>query len=175
MAEIPVERKRNLAWLWIVLALLLIGALIWWATARDGREVATVPVDTEARLEPAAAPVAGAGAATIANILASPAAYVGRDDFSGEFDVPDVPTDRGFWVEDEGQRLFALIIDEPREVPKDINPGQRLRISQGMIRDRNFLSQMPGRQLKPDTQQIIQEQDAYLVVDEDNIEILSRG
>ena len=174
MAEIPVERKRNLTWLWVILALLLIAALIWWATAGD-EEVVTEPVGTEAGLEPTAEPVPAAGELTIANILASPEAYVGRDDFSGEVNVPEVPTDRGFWVEDQGQRLFALIIDEPREVPKDINAGQRLRISQGMIRDQSFLPDMPGRPLEANTLRIIQEQDVYLVVDEDNIEILSRG
>ena len=52
---------------------------------------------------------------------------------------------------------------------------QRLQISQGMIRDQSFLGEMPGRALDRDTQQIIQEQDAYLMVDEENIEILSRG
>lgn len=177
MAEIPVERKRNLTWLWVLLPLLLVAALIWWATA-DDEGVVTEPVGTEAGTGAVAGqePVGNtARDVTIANILASPGAFVGRDDFSGEVDVPEVPTDRGFWVEDQGQRLFALIIDEPREVPKDINAGQRIRISRGMIRDKTFLAEMPGRPLKADTQRIIQEQDVYLVVDEDNLEILSRG
>lgn len=178
MAEIPVERKDGGGipwWVWLVLAAIAAALLIWWATAGDEEEVVTEPVSTEAGLEPTAEPVAAAGELTITNILASPEAYVGRDDFSGELNVAEVPTDRGFWVEDQGQRLFALIIDEPREVTKDINAGQRLRISQGMIRDQSFLPDMPGRPLDPGTQRIIEEQDAYLVVDEDNIEILSRG
>lgn len=35
MAEIPVHKKSSLAWLWILLALLLLGLLLWWLLSDD--------------------------------------------------------------------------------------------------------------------------------------------
>lgn len=182
MAEIPVERKSSMAWLWILLALIILGLLLWWALDDGEEEVAVQSAPTEIvgeqtpAADPMASPAPGGTEAgmSIAAILANPTEYVGRDDFQAEVGVPEVPTDRGFWVEDQGNRLFAIIIDEPREVPLDINAGQRLRVTKGMIRDATFLSQIPGRTLDADTKRIVQDQDAYLIVNEDNIEILSR-
>jgi len=183
MAEIPVERKSNHTWLWLLLALLLIGLLIWWlASGDDESEAEQIAVAEETTATQAATPagaLAGAGAAaaggmTVASILQSPGTYVGRDDFAAEVDVPEVPTDRGFWVEQDGQRMFALIIDGPREEPMDINSGQRLRITNGMIRNEESLGDVPGEPLDQDTIDIIREQQAFLVVDEDDMEILSR-
>lgn len=171
MAEIPVQRKTNLTWLWILLAILVIIALIWWAAAEDDEELITEPADIEA-VEPLPDTEP---AATIAAILANPDAYVGMDNFTAEASVPEVPTDRGFWVESDGQRLFAIIIDQPAEEPKDINPGQRLRITEGMIRDSSYLPNLSGDPLDADTQRTVEQQDVFLVVDEDNIEILEAG
>ena len=177
MAEIPVERKGGIPWwVWALLAAILIALAIWWIAADDDVETAE-PVAVEA-VEPLApgpvAPVAGEADMTIASILASPGQFVGRDDFQAEVAVPEVPTDRGFWVEDQGQRLFAVIVDEPREVPLDINSGQRLRVTQGMVRDATFLPQLPGASIDDATRRIIESQNVFLVVDEENIEILSR-
>lgn len=44
--------------------------------------------------------------------------------------MSEVPSDHGFWIENQGQRLFAAISDEPRESRKDINPGQKLAITE---------------------------------------------
>ena len=176
MAEIPVEKKSSKAWLWILLALILLALLIWWATDNDDDEVAnevvgeqTIGADPVTPPEP----VAMESGVTIADILGNPTEYVGRNDFQSEVSVGEVPTDRGFWVEDQGQRLFALIIDQPLEVPMDINSGQQLRITEGMVRDATFLSELPGVEIDADTRRIIEGQDAYLVVNEENVEILS--
>ncbi len=114
------------------------------------------------------------GALTLAQITADPQQYFGRD-FSGEVDVGSNLTDRGFWVEQNGNRMFALIIDQPREVPKDINAGQTLRISGGTVHDASSLDDIPGDSLNQNTRKIIADQDAILVVDEANIEILNKG
>jgi hypothetical protein len=192
MVEIPVERKSSLKWLWLLLALLLLGLLLWWALDDNDAEVAGVAPATavEESVEPGAAMAPAAGAdttatdpagpaaqgagASIAAILRNPAAYVGRNDFAAEVQVPEVPTDRGFWVEHEGARMFALIIDGPREDPVDINPGQRLRVTEGMLRDNGSVGQLPGQPLDADTRRILADQQIFLVVHEDNIEILSR-
>ena len=185
-----------------MLALLLIGLLLWWVLGDDDEvaveplaagPVATAPV-LETPMEPsvgvagprddlaavgpvpadAPEPVAQ-GPMTLAAVLGNPAAYIGRDDFAAEVAVPEVPTDRGFWVQDQGKQLFAILIDNPRERPIDINPGQRLRVKKGMLRDATFVSKIPGEPLDPDTRKILAQQPVYLVVDEENIEILSRA
>ena len=183
MAEIPVEKKSSMAWLWVLLAIILAALLLWWILGDDeevepiepapATEVVGVQTPGPDPITPPE-PVAMEPGVSIANILASPSQFIGRSDFQAEVTVPEVPTDRGFWIEDQGKRLFAVIIDNGAEQPKDINPGQQLRIREGMIRDATFISQLPGAPIDPDTRRILENQDVFLVVSERNIEILSR-
>lgn len=183
MAEIPVERKKSNAWIWILLAVILAALLLWWAvSSSDNDDAALVQSDPDAVTSMApygsAMNTAGSGATddadalTIADIFATPDQYIGRDDFSAEVDTPKVPSDRGFWVEQKGRRMFALIVDEPSDAYKDINSGQRLRITNGMIRNASSIDSLPGKPLDADTRKILEAQPAFLVVDEKNIEIL---
>lgn len=183
MAEIPVEKKSSMTWLWVLLALLLAALLLWWLLADDDEvEAPLVPV-AEAPVTPAITPsttpemIAEAPGVSIGDILGNPTNFVGRDDFQAEVTVPmnAQMTDRGFWIEDEGQRLFAIIMDGPQEEPKHINPGQTLRISEGMLRDRTFLPDLRGDALDADTQRIVDGLPIFLVVDESNIQILEAG
>ena len=179
MAEIPVEKKSSMAWLWILLALLLVALLLWWVLDDDDEvETPLAPV-AEAPITPATTPemIAEAPGVTIGDVLGNPTAYVGRDDFRAEVAVPTDAemTDRGFWIEDEGERLFAILYDGPMEEPIHINPGQSLRISEAMLRDRTYLPEIRGDALDADTQAIAEAQPIFLVVDEDNIEILEAG
>ncbi len=182
MAEIPVEKKSNLTWLWVILGILIVAALIWWATdddddvvVDDTAVVATTDYDTagETATMDQGMSAADTTGATLAAVLANPQQYIGRDDFSGRFTVPEVPTDRGFWIEQDGQRMFALIVDQPREVPVDINAGQTLQITNGMIRSTDQLADLPGKPTDADTQNIADQQDVLLVVNEANLEIVS--
>ena len=173
MVEIPVEKKSSMAWLWILLAPILAALLIWWIMADDGTvettvdqtAVETVDADTQTNAQPL--PM------TLAAITASPQSYVGQE-FSGEVDVTGPLTDRSFWIENDGARMFALIIDQPREVPLDINAGQQLAISGGTIRAGGTVSDVEGVPLDEDTLEVLRDQDVFLIVDENNIEILDR-
>lgn len=182
MAEIPVERKTAW-WPWMLLALVLLAALLFWlATAADDDDSV---IDTTAELSDASdratvvnedlptATVAEASYA-LSDVVENPTEFIGRDDFRGEVSVPSVPTDRGFWIEADGARLFAVLIDGPREVPVDVNVGQQLRVAKGMLRDATFIADIPGEELEADTLAILEDQDVYLVVHEDDIEITSR-
>lgn len=174
MAEIPVERKSNLTWLWILLAVLLIGLLIWWVTSGDDDDELIVENETAEIITPQV--VGTAPGISIGDILGDPAVYLGRDDFRAEVTVPvDAEmTDRGFWIEDEGERLYVILNDGPMEEPIHINPGQTLRIDQGMLRDRTFFPDLPG-ELDATTENIAEQQPIFLVVDEEYIEILEAG
>jgi hypothetical protein len=178
MAEIPIERKSSMAWLWILLALVVLALLAWWVFADEDEDVVGSAV-AEASITPATTPemVGTAPGVSIGDILGAPATYLGRDDFQAEVTVPTDAqmTDRGFYIEDEGERLLAIILDGPQEEPKHINPGQTLRVSQGMLRDRTYLPQLAGDPLKADTQRLAESAPIFLVVDEDNIQILKAG
>ena len=124
MADIDVERKSGANWLWWLLGLLLLALLIW-AIAEmldDEGEVAE-PVATEI-VEPAApvvVPVAGAtGAATIAEVLANPGAYAGQSFSTQQVRVAEVVSDRGFWIENNGQRLFVVKNESPEQGTADV-------------------------------------------------------
>ncbi|MEM7687492.1 MAG: hypothetical protein AAF291_00590 [Pseudomonadota bacterium] len=170
MAQIPVEKKSSI-WPWILLALAIVAALLLFLMLPDeADDTPAIAADTADQTS-----IADADAEmTLATILANPQAYIGRDNFTGKVDVPAVPTDRGFWVEHEGSQMFALLIDGPQEVPLDINPGQNLQVNGGTVRDAGDLENLPGEPIDDDTRAILAEQDVFLLIDEDQIEILAR-
>lgn len=134
MAEIPVERKSSTSWwVWVLIALLLIG-LAWWLAGDDEPEVAAVePV------APVVAPAVGETAATpegpittIEAILGSPdpSALVGRSVRLDGVQVQAVPGDKTFVVGPSADRGVFVWLEEiptpgtPVEGRVDVNPGQ---------------------------------------------------
>ena len=178
MADINVERKSPGIWPWI-LGLVALALLIWALAALlggdDEAELAAIdPVATEvAEVEPAVppaetlAPVAGARV-PVSQIIESPATWTGRT-VGGEVRVVEVPTDRGFWIEDQGERLFVILRDAPAERPIDINPGQTIRMSEATVYDN--VANVPG-EVDADTRDIAQGLPVFLGIDEANIEML---
>ncbi|MBW3565564.1 MAG: hypothetical protein KY459_12630 [Acidobacteria bacterium] len=169
--------KRGLAWLWAaIVVILLILLFVWlWPTGEEVIE----PIDTEVAEEivpldppPASEVDTAVVDFRLADIRVSPVSWSGRQ-VSGEATVAEVPTDRGFWIEEDGQRLFVVLIDEPAEVPKDINANQRIRFRDATVHtDASDLDAIPGEPLSASTRQIIAGEPAFLVVDERNVEIL---
>ncbi|QQN73442.1 hypothetical protein [Croceicoccus sp. YJ47] len=178
MAEIPVEKKSSKSWLWLLLALILGALILWWILADDDDDAEMLTTDTEvsetADMGDANATPTMASDMTIAAIAANPQAYIGQE-FTGEADVGGPLTDRGFWIENDGARIFAIIIDEPREVPLDINPGQRLSITGGTIREAGEMTDVEGVPLDEDTRNVLADQEIFLIVDEANIDIIDEA
>jgi hypothetical protein len=180
MADINLERKKSsLGWLWILLALLLVGLLLWWFLGANDDEVGDEVYDDEAAIEETVEPVPPATDAEplettvaagvpVAAIVASPQEWIGRT-VEGEVEVGEVPTDRGFWIEGGGERLFALILDEPAEEPVDINEGQTLDISRATVRDIGDLDELAGDTLDDDTRAILEDQEVFLMVPESSL------
>lgn len=180
MADIDVERKSGNRWIWWVLGLIVLALLLWWLLAGRGDDDADLEPVTATAVEPitpATTPevVAAAPGVSIADILGSPDEYLGQNWQDESVNVVEVPTDRGFWIEDQGARMYAILIDNPAEEPLDINPGQQVRITQAVLRDRTYLPQIPGEPLDAQTQQTAEGQPIFLTVDESNIEILQTG
>lgn len=179
MAEIHIEKKERsgMGWLWAVLALLAVVLIAWWLWPTAERGIAELtpltPMTTTSGTATAAGTDTAAGIPTIATAVANPQAWVGRQ-FSGTVEVTDVPDDRGFWVEQDGSRMYALIIDQPAEKPVDINAGQRLEIREATFRDATHLPDLKGVPLTPSTERVVREQPIYLVLDETDLTIVDR-
>ncbi len=74
MAEIPVEKKSSLGWLWILLALLLLALLLWWILGSDDDVedevlVGTATEETAIVADTDTAEVAGTGMALTAETV----------------------------------------------------------------------------------------------------------
>lgn len=175
MAKIPVEKKRQSTWIWWLLGLVLIGGIIWILvdTPDDDdelvltgvEEVETLPTQERQDYE----------GVDLGVILANPGEYVGESFPTMEVRVSSVPTDRGFWISDGDDSLFAIINDGPEERPKDVNPEQTLRLEGGTLHDSSYLPDVQGAPLDASTVDIINDQSIFLVVDESNIAILEEG
>lgn len=177
MAKIPVERTSGGGWWKWLLGLLLLGLAIWLVAEliTEDDEYETAEIEAVEPVAPATTPAAAGTMATLAAILNNPDEYIGETFPGVTAEVVEVPTDRGFWIEADGQRMFAIVIDEPREQRVDINPGQTVQINQGMLRDRTFLPDIPGDPLDADTQRLAEEQEIFLVVDERYINVMEGG
>jgi hypothetical protein len=168
-------------WLWWLIAAIVVALLIWWIAGDDDDAESVVndtqtveAVNADRQVNADAQSSADNGALTLATIMAQPQSHVGRE-FSGEVGVAGPITDRGFWVESDGARLFALVVDQPAEVPIDINAGQRLRIDGGTIRKGGDAPDVKGVPLDDDTLKIIADQDVFMVVNEKSIDILKKS
>ena len=187
MADINVERKGPSIWPWIIG--LIVVALLIWALAEmlgDDDEVAVAPVPEQGIVPanpPPAEPVAQGPLNTIASVLGNPSGVVGQTFRpAAPLRVAEVVSDRGFWVEDQGQRLFVIInegapgqpqgqadVQGARAEMPDVNPGDMIRITEGVVRDPTFLQNLQGP-IEPETRQTANGLTVYLVTDGRNIQ-----
>lgn len=103
-------------------------------------------------------------------ILVTPADYLGQP-VVGTAEVVDVVSDRGFWLEKGGQRIYALIAQSPNmEQAVDIDPGQTVRLA-GLVYDNSLADGIAG-QLDAQTLETIADQPAFLLVAASNIVVI---
>lgn len=193
MAEIKIQEKKSSIWPWVI-GLIVLLLLIWGATElmEDDRAEAYTP--PAAVIDPATDPVERtpvadeapvAIAATpqqpavtdntpiqVATIVAGATSFYGQP-VVGTAMVTNVPTDRGFWLEQDGSRLFALIAKSPdMEDAINVNAGQQLRLS-GVVYPTSMVGQIDG-ELDTATRQLLAGQKAFLLVNATNIAIVNR-
>lgn len=191
MAAAQPKRKSSP---WMLIVGLLVAVLVGWGlyevfdSRHDGelppavaREVADSPRTDDAAA--AAAPVAitvvpmpPPPTATdntpipVDVIVLTPAPHLGQA-VVGTAKVAEVPFDRGFWLENNGQRMFAVIAKSPdMEQAVNINPGQTVRLA-GVVYDRALASGIAG-EMDPQAMETIADQPAFLLVDARNIAVL---
>jgi hypothetical protein len=151
---------------------LVVAALIWWvvdaATPERDAEVATAtPAVTEPAATPGTQPAAtpGAEAATpelpLAAIAANPDAYFGKP-VSGLATVTEVVGDRGFWIEQDGNRIF-VIKAEPLVESVNIVAGNEISFTGTVMNPDGMEKQVPGLlQMDKDTLRMMQGLPAFI-------------
>ena len=151
MAEIKIEKKSgSLAWLWALIALVVIGLLLWLFLGNDRDERATNPVTNTAvapveqdagDMTPAdntamAATSTAAGPITdIATITGSnDNSLVGRDVRLSNVPVGDVPGDASFWINGADGKKVYVVLNEvatpntPIEGRVDVDKGDNVDV-----------------------------------------------
>lgn len=179
MAEFQTQRQTQRRssgggrWLWILLALVLVLLLAWWwwpGTEEGELEPETIRVEAEEmpQVEEDIAYEASAEV-PIPTIVLDPVGWTDRT-VSGQLQVAEVPTDRGFWVEWDGERMLAILIDEPSEAMVDLEPGMTLRVSEATVRDAGDLNDLAGAPLDADTEALLADEEVFLLVEESALE-----
>jgi hypothetical protein len=165
-------------WPILLLALLAVGALALF-TRNRGEQVASRERDETSLANgvgaqsTAGGEVADAGGMLpVAAILGNAAQYDGQT-VSGTARVVDVPSDRGFWVEDNGQRLLVVLGEKGAgtnapEHHTDIKTGQTLRLSGHVFRKG---AQVPGNVLDAETRRMAENQAAFLHVNPQDVQM----
>ena len=137
MAEIKIEEKKGASWIWWLLGLAVLAALLWWLLAgrNDGEPV--VAGDTAAVVAPGAdTAIVGATAAGAITDLAmlgtaATADMAGRQVMLTGVPVQEVVSDKSFWIGSEAQRVFVVRGDESSPAtPPDgaVNAGQTISV-----------------------------------------------
>jgi len=157
MAEIPIERKSGGIpwWVWLILAALVIGLLIYMFSGNDDSERASVET-TPAVVAPVApadgtaqpvnnAQATGGPITDLAMVTggANLTSMVGRDVQLSNVRVQEVVGDRTFWVgPDSNQRALVVLNETPTpstpgtEGRYDVTAGQTINVN-GSVRNTN--------------------------------------
>jgi hypothetical protein len=175
MPELDIQRRETTGmpwWVWLLIAVLAIG-LIWWiiaATTTD-RELAEVTpgVAPTVGTEPAER-VAGARESTdeltsaewlpLAAMRANPDNYFDQS-VSGIGTVAEVASDRGFWIEQRGERVF-VVKDEPLVETPALTAGQQISL-RGTVHNPDNMQEVAGvMQLDEVTLKTLQGEPAFI-------------
>ena len=115
MAEIPVEKKSSMSWLWILLALLALALLLWFLLGRDDEEeVIADPAPIEA--------------------VEGPALMVGETVDMDSVTITRLSGDMAFYVDYQGTEVPVIFDqvptpDTPTEGRYDFNVGNIINVT----------------------------------------------
>ncbi|QDG50190.1 hypothetical protein FIV42_05430 [Persicimonas caeni] len=154
-------------WLAAFGALLLFGAGCGGPEVEDEDIIVREPVVT-------GVPYGGGPTDDMANLedaVARPAVYNG-DTVYGQGTVAEVVSERGFWLESEGQFIFTVIREREYEQVA-LKAGHILQLS-GELHETDDLSALEG-ELDPYAARVLERQEFYLVVSANTLQIVTRG
>ncbi len=151
MAEIPVEKKSGIpGWLWLLLALILLGLLIWWFASEANDEEAlpeevasSEMLDGDDDFGVVEEPVAAAGPVeAIAGVagLANLSDKIGRNVSMDSVAVNRVIGDEGFTIGEGANETLIMFNERPspnmpnQEGHVDVNPPSNVKL-RGEVRE----------------------------------------
>lgn len=103
------------------------------------------------------------GVLPLAAVVSDPSAHLDRT-VSGTAAVAQVVSDRSFWLEQNGHRVFAVVF-EPAPEARDLYEGQRVRVA-GRMLDAYQAVGMPGATtLESGTFHTLSQERAFLLVE----------
>ncbi len=160
MPEIDIQRQPQRSvpiWLWIAGAILA-ALLIWGLIEAFDNDQATAPQQPTERVAGERGEIGAPEALPLATIVGTPNDYFGKD-VRGTATVAEVTSDRGFWVENQGQRAFVVLGEGMTERDVNITQGQQVLI-EGTYMESANMGQVP--QLEQDAQNVIQGETGFI-------------
>jgi len=161
MAEIELQRKEQTfpAWIWVVLALLLIGLVLWWWMASQNNQAAVnttngSEVTTQQGMATANMPLAA--------IAANPDNYFGQE-VSGMATITEVMSPSAFRVEQDGTAMFTYWAAAPT-TGNTPTAGQRISMTATVRDPQNLQQYVDATFLEGATLGDLQNEPAFLVV-----------
>ncbi len=132
---------------------------------RSDSEVTPTPIPpTEADNTPIA----------VSAILMGPSDYVARR-VAGTARVTEIVRDEGFWIEESGRRMFAVLASDPENAQRALtfSAGEQVRLS-GVVHDASMVNRIGGG-LPAQTQDLISREPAVLLVAPRNVRVVSEA
>lgn len=112
-------------------------------------------------------------AISMTRVYLAPVNFVGAT-VVGKAEVKKVMSDRGFWVNHDGERIFAVVREDvPSHEMVDINKGQTLEFG-GVVVDGDDWKKLAG-DLEPQTRQTLKEQPYFVAIYWDDIQTVEQS
>lgn len=133
MADIGVSQKSAAkpTWIWILLAVLAVGALMWWLSVQTSEYEAQVVLDDPGAAEVDDGQSAGpAGEAVeLPAVAAAPDGFAGRTVALENVQVAATLGPRAFWADVPGANPFLVVLDDDMQRMPEFAAGERLSLT----------------------------------------------
>lgn len=182
MTSVGRNSRRGSLWVAGLAALLLAGLGLWWFAggagqrlpAQDGakavagmqRDDPDVPPAEHAATQPDAS---AAATLPVSRIVRNPDDWA-QQEVSGTARVDAIETDRGFWIQAQGERIFAVLEKKIGQDSRALEPGQRVRLRGAAVFEPGGFAILPGEALDVETKEILADQDVFLLVPEQRLD-----
>lgn len=136
MADIGVTQKSAAkpAWIWILLAVLTVGALMWWLSVQTSDYAAQVVLDDPdaAAVEDDLSAGPAGEAVELPAVAAAPDGFAGRTVALENVKVAALLGPRAFWADVPGANPFLVVLDGDMQRVPELAAGQLLSLT-GMV------------------------------------------
>lgn len=182
MTSVGRNPRRGSLWVAGLAALLLAGLVLWWFVGGVGQRLpaqdSAQAVAGMQRDDPGVPPAEHAATQPDASAAATlPVSRIVRDpddwaqqEVSGTARVDAIDTDRGFWLQAQGERIFAVLEKKIGQGARAMEPGQLVRLRGAAVFEPGGFAILPGDALDAETKEILAAQDVFLLVPEQRLD-----